>query len=183
MRSKNSIRLLAVCLPVLLVSAVYFPDNSMAQEVCTETAQNRAANTEYTKQHVIDSADIPGHQIRIFEIHFTFPDAKANCEGLKQVETWTWGYSDYTNGSGRAWGYGVTIFDNGDKWFTDYSGTSQVLVNPEGPGKRLFTGTGVITGGTGVYKGVRGTVRNKTYFDPETGYNEGEQTREYWIEK
>jgi hypothetical protein len=156
---------------------------AMAQKVCKESFKNIAANTEYTQQHVIDSADIPGHQIRIYEIHRTFPDSKKNCEGLKEVESWSWGYSDYTNGNGRAWGYGVSIFENGDKWFFEWSGTSQALANPDGPGKRLFSGTGVITGGTGVYKGVRGTTRSQTYFDPETGYNEGEGTSEYWIEK
>ena len=183
MTSKNTFRGLTVGLAAVFLTAVLSVSGATAQKVCKESTKNLAANTEYTQQHVIDSADIPGHQIRIYEIHSTYPDAKVNCEGLKEVESWSWGYSDYTNANGRAWGYAVSIFDNGDKWFVEYSGTSQVLANPKGPGKRLFTGTGVITGGTGVYKGVRGTSRNQTYFDPETGYNEGDETREYWIEK
>lgn len=167
----------------VLLGVALSSSGAMAQKVCKESGRNLAANTEYTQQHVINSADIPGHQIRIFEIHSTFPNnQRTNCEGLKVVEIWTWGYSDYTKGNGRAWGYSVTRFDNGNQWFGEWSGTSVTLANPDGPAKRMFSGTGVITGGTGIYKGVRGTTRNQTYFDPDTGYNEGEETREYWIE-
>ena len=29
--------------------------------------------SKYTQQHVIDVGDVPGDQIRIFEVHHTFP--------------------------------------------------------------------------------------------------------------
>ena len=184
MTSKKTCYRLPVGILIVLFGVLLSGSGAMAQKVCKEDGRSLAANTKYTQQHVIKSGDIPGHQIRIFEIHQTFPGNRTtNCEGLKAVETWIWGFSDYTNGNGRAWGYSVTTFDNGDQRFAQWSGTSMVLANPQGPGKRLFSGTGVITGGTGVYKGVRGTTRSQSYFDPETGYNEGEETREYWIER
>src|SRR5262249_28684140 len=32
-----------------------------------------AENTEYTKQHTIDVGDVPGHQVRLFEIKRRYP--------------------------------------------------------------------------------------------------------------
>ena len=34
-----------------------------------------ASNTKYRQQHVLDVGDVPGHQIRVFEIHRTFQQA------------------------------------------------------------------------------------------------------------
>ena len=60
-----------------------------AQEVCKRTIDLNAAISEYTEQHVMDVGDVDGHQIRIFEIHRTYPDIAPNCEDLKQTESWT----------------------------------------------------------------------------------------------
>ena len=32
-----------------------------------------AENTKYTQQHEIDVGDVSGHQVRLFEIHRTYP--------------------------------------------------------------------------------------------------------------
>src|ERR671918_912221 len=65
------------------------------QEKCKMSWVVPAANAKYTAQHTIDVGDVPGHQVRILELHRTFPDAEPNCEGLKLVEQWLRGYSDY----------------------------------------------------------------------------------------
>ena len=36
----------------------------------------------------MDVGDIPGHQVRIFELKRTYPDDKPNCEGLKRTNLW-----------------------------------------------------------------------------------------------
>src|SRR5215468_12046834 len=76
-----------------------------AQEKCKRSGSNLAQDTKYIQQHVIDVGDVPGHQVRILELHYTPSNSKPNCEGLKVVEAWSRGYSDYTNINGRAWGY------------------------------------------------------------------------------
>jgi hypothetical protein len=154
-----------------------------AQEKCKMKWEIPAANSNYTQQHVIDVGDVPGHQIRIFELRRTFPNDQPNCEGLKRVEEWNRGYSDYIDRNGRAWGYRVTVLENGDKIFGEMSGTSQTAVAADGSKKTTYSGVVVYTGGTGKYQGIRGLQRESAVFDPEKNFNQSQSEAEYWIEK
>ena len=153
------------------------------QEKCKMSWVVPAANAKYTAQHTIDVGDVPGHQVRILELHRTFPDAQPNCEGLKLVEQWLRGYSDYIELNGPGWGYAVTLLENGDKIFAEWSGTSQTVVAPDGSKKSTFTGVTTWTGGTGKYQGVRGIQWDSTVFDPEKDLNETRAEAEYWFVK
>ena len=126
------------------------------EDKCKRSGKILAQDTKYTQQHVIDVGDIPGPQVRILELHRTPSNAKPNCEGLKVMESWNRGYSDYVNTNGRSWGYSLISLDNGDKIFTQYSGTSQTTVNTDGSKKSTYTGVYDLTGGSGKYRGVRG---------------------------
>jgi hypothetical protein len=154
-----------------------------AQEKCKMKWEVSAANSNYTQQHVIDVGDVPGHQIRIFELHRTFPNDQPNCEGLKRVEEWARGYSDYIDRNGRFWAYRVIVLENGDKIFGENTGTSQTTVAADGSKKSTATGVVVYTGGTGKYQGVRGLARENSVFDPEKNFNQSEAEAEYWLEK
>ena len=169
---------------IIAVSLLSCPTQVVvANEKCKIVTANPASDTEYSEQYVIDVDDMPGHQIRIFEIHNLYKDPIENCEGLLLVERISWGNSDYTNGVGRVWGYQISIFHNGDKIFSNWSGISQKLTIPQDGATGLFTGTITITGGTGVNKGVRGTGVERAYFNPSTGYNEADHMIEYWVDE
>ncbi|SVB95122.1 uncharacterized protein METZ01_LOCUS247976, partial [marine metagenome] len=106
---------------ILAVSVLSYPMQAvLANEKCKIITANPASDTEYTEQYVIDVDDMAGHQIRIFEIHNFYKDPIENCEGLLLVERTSWGNSDYTNGVGHVWGYQISIFDNGDKMFSNW---------------------------------------------------------------
>ena len=153
-----------------------------AQEKCKRSGVYLAQDSKYVQQHVIDVADVPGHQVRILELRRTPSNAKANCEGLKVVESWSRGYSDYTNTNGRAWGYGIDILEDGDKIFFQWSGTTQSTLSSDGSKKTMYTGVNTLTGGTGKYRGIRGTGRDSAVFDPKAGFNEQQWELEYWME-
>jgi hypothetical protein len=119
----------------------------------------------------------------VYELHHTFPNDQPNCEGLKRVDQWGRGYSDYIDRNGRSWGYSVTVFENGDKIFGEFSGTSQTIVAADGSKKSTFSGVVVYTGGTGRYQGVRGLERDSNQFDPEKNFNQAQSEAEYWLEK
>ncbi len=153
------------------------------QEKCVRTTDLTAAKSTYTEQHVMDVGDVPDHKIRIYELHRTFPNDEPNCEGLKRKEMWVHGTSDYIGLSGKTSGYSVTTFENGDKIFATYTGTSHTTVMADGKKKSTYTGTAVYTGGTGKYKGIRGMTRDRLIFDPVANVNVGESDEEYWIEK
>src|SRR5262249_26456499 len=136
-----------------------------AQERCKVSQEASAAKSNYTQQHVLDVGDFSGHQIRLFELHRTYPNDKPNCENLKRTESYTRGYSDYVDRNGRAWGYSVISLENGDKIFAEFDGTSQTTVSPDGSKKSAFTGVTRYTGGTGKYKGVQGLFKSSVAFD------------------
>jgi hypothetical protein len=152
-----------------------------AQERCKVSEEATAAKSTYTQQHVLDVGDISGHQIRVFELHRTYPNDKPNCERLKRTESLTHGYSDYVDRNGRAWGYEVTSLENGDKIFAEFDGTSQTMVTPDGSKKSTFTGVTRYTGGTGKYQGVRGFLRTSVVFDIDKNVNQQQTEGEYWL--
>lgn len=156
--------------------------HASAQTKCTESWTNLAENSTYTQQLMIDVGDVPGHQVRVLEVHSKYPGEKANCEGLKLVEGWSRGVSDYTNTNGPANGYAINVFDNGDRSFSRWSGIAHAVDNADGSRKITFTGTYWYYGGTGRYQGIRGGGRTTCVFDPVADYNQCQNEGEYWIE-
>jgi hypothetical protein len=145
--------------------------------------KNLGENTKYVQQHAIDVGDIPGHQVRINEIHYTYPADSPVFENVKVVDQWNRGYSDYVDINGRHWGYVVFFLENGDKIFARNEGSSQTAVNADGTKKSTATGVTLLTGGTAKFRGIQGVLRYVTNFDPKAGLNEGHTEGEYWIEK
>jgi hypothetical protein len=71
--------------------------NTFAQEKQKVIVKVLPENSKFTQQHAINVEDFPGHQLRVFEIHRTFPDNPPIINGLKLVEQWNRGITDYTN--------------------------------------------------------------------------------------
>ena len=183
MNKFSSAGLSVSCAIVMSAGVMLLPmSEGWAQEKCKRSGTSLAQDSKYTQQHVIDVGDVPGHQVRILELHRTPSNAKPNCEGLKIAESWSRGYSDYIDLNGRAWGYDVTVLENGDKIFGQWSGTTQTTFKDDGTKNTRYTGVTTFTGGTGKYRGIRGTSRVTSAFDPKTGFNETQWEDEYWLE-
>jgi hypothetical protein len=178
LKDANVLSVIAACAGLMLMPA----SEGWAQEKCKQSGKWLAQDSKYTQQHVIDVGDVPGHQVRLFELHRTPSNSKPNCEGLTIVEGFSRGYSDYTNINGRAWGYGMNVMDNGDKIFTQWSGTTQTIFSSDGSKKTTYSGITTYTGGTGKYRGIHGMTRDSSNFNPTTGFNETQWEEEYWIE-
>ena len=164
-----------------LAFALIAAERAAAQEKCQESIRGLPENSTYTQQLMIDVGDIPGHQVRVVEVHRTHPNAEANCEGLKLVESWDRGVTDYINTNGTGNGYTINVFDNGDKSFQRWSGIAHAVDNSDGSRTITFTGTYTYTGGTGVYAGIQGMGRSSCRFDPLKNYNECTSEGEYWL--
>jgi hypothetical protein len=149
-----------------------------------ESKSEWQAEGKYTKQHIIDAGDIPGHQIRILELHRTYNEkSRFAVSGVKVKESWYWGYSDYIKGVGTAWGYSVWTLEDGGKVFVESSGNSNTQPTGSGAVEGTYHGTARLTGGTGKYRGIRGTMTDAVEFntDPTSGYNRGNSKGEYWF--
>jgi hypothetical protein len=148
--------------------------NVLAQESQRVFFSTSAENTKYTQQHLIEVGDVPGHHVRLFEISRTFPNDPPIIGGLALKEEWNRGVSDYTDGSGPASFYGVYVLENGDKFFA----YSTAVSRKAGAGLSAVT-VGRITGGTGKFANMRGTIYTVRTADPAAGINEGQTEIEY----
>ena len=137
-----------------------------------------AEHTKYTQQYTIDVGDVSGHQVRLLEIHRVFPSNAPVINGMKIIESWTRGTSDYTNYNGEARSYTVYVLENADKFFT--RGTLIAVQSPE-EGNLTATTVGPITGGTGKLSKINGMARSSTKANPKTGLNETHVEIEYWL--
>jgi hypothetical protein len=161
----------------LLFSGIAPP--AEAQEKQHVSYKVTAENSKYTQQQFLDVGDIPGHQVRSFEIYRSFPTNAPVVNGVKLKETWTRGVSDYINNNGTANNYTVYVLENGDKFFT----RTTVLSHNTGTGKPTNSSVGPITGGTGKLSGIQGIVRTTGAFDPKSNFNETQTEIEYSIGK
>ena len=142
------------------------------------------ANTKYTQQHVIAAGDTPGHEVRIFEIHRTFPKDPPVIGGVRVKESWTRGLSDYVDLNGTAVAYATYVMENGDKIYTRTNVLSQNAASADGSKKGATNMTsGTFTGGTGKFVGIRGNLRTTGVFDPKAGTNQTQMEMTYWMEK
>ena len=110
--------------------------DAWAQEKHRISGKMLAENTKYTQQFAIDVGDVPGHQVRIFEMDRTFPKDPPLFLGLKVVKLWIRGFSDYIDLNGRAGEYSIFHLENGDKIFARNESVSQTTVNPDGSKRR-----------------------------------------------
>jgi hypothetical protein len=156
-----------------------FLASAFAQERQHVSYKPLPENTKYTQQNIIDVGDVPGHQVRIYEIHRTFPTNPPMINGLKLVENWSRGTSDYIDNNGTNTTYGVNVMENGDKFFTRVS----LLAQSPAPGKLNFWSTGTVTGATGKLAGMQGLVRSTGSAEPKAGVNETQTEIDYWFEK
>ena len=168
---------------VLLLPAFALPTSyASAQEKQKYLFKTPAGVSQYVQQHAIDVGDVPGHQVRVYEVHSTYTNEAPVYDGVKVKESWTRSVSDYTDGSGRSFGYGISVLENGDKIFSRTELTTQTSVAADGSKTTKSYSVTNITGGTGKFKGIHGTLRGVTGTDFKnlTGaVTEGE----YWIER
>ena len=168
---------LTVTACTLLCLAVAFPaDHVFAQQRLAFSVS--AENTKYTQQHTIDVGDVSGHQVRLFEIHRTYPSNAPTISGMKIVESWTRGISDYTDNNGQATSYSVYVLENGDKFFTR---GSLIAIQTPGESNLSATTVGPITGGTGKLSRITGMARSTSLANPQTGLNETHVDIQYWL--
>jgi hypothetical protein len=138
-----------------------------------------AENTKYTQQQAIDVGDVPGHQVRVYEIHRTYPNDAPMINGVKLMESWSRGVTDYIDGNGPNTTYNVYILENGDKFFT----RAALVAQSPGSGKIATTSAGPITGGTGKLVGIQGIIRTTGTAEPKAGVNENQTEIDFSIGK
>jgi len=139
--------------------------SAVAQQKQQVSFKVPAENVKFGIQQNVVVGDVPNHIVRVFEVHYTFPNNAPVIDGLKLAETWQRGLADIAGGAGTTSSYYVFVMENGDKFFVRNAN----VIQPTAAGKLVATGVGHITGGTGRLGTIQGIARQVTFFDPIAG--------------
>ena len=166
-----------------VICALVVSPQAFAQQKHKFSYERSADTSEYTQQQRIDVGDVPGHQIRVYELKAVYPDDSVKFLDVSVKEEWNRAFSDYINTNGRHFGYCVYVLKNGDKIHCRIDGTTQAIVNADGAKSITFLGVTTLIGGTGKFRGIRGTLRYSGFYDPVANRSGDKTDGEYWIEE
>jgi hypothetical protein len=150
---------------VLCCAAVALSVGNASAQQSQRQVSFKVQESKFIVSQNIDVGDVPNHQVRLFDTHLILPNPTVN--GLKLVEAFVRGTADYTGLVGSGVGYQVFVADTGDKIFT--RNTLSIQPNRENKETSTTLWVGHITGGTGQFKGIEGTVRQVVNVDPRPG--------------
>jgi hypothetical protein len=181
MKGNYKLALALVAGVAIAAFSVFSPLDAQAQEKQKYSFKSPPSATKYEEQHAIDVGDVPGHQVRVYSLHSVYTDEAPVYDGVKVKESWTRASSDYTEGNGRTQGYTIADLENGDKVFGRLEGITQTTVGADGSKVAKTNVVTTLTGGTGKFKGIHGTLRTVATTDFKT-YGGNVAEGEYWIE-
>ena len=101
---KRSTTLALVTFALLGFAVAIPPGNAFAQQKEQVSFKATPENSKITQGMNIDVGDAPNHIIRIFEVHRAYPSNAAVIAGLKLVEEWNRGLTEFAaagHGSGN----------------------------------------------------------------------------------
>jgi hypothetical protein len=177
---KSNCKLALALMAIVVMSA--FGTVALAQEKQKFSFKTPPGVTKYEQQHAIDVGDVQGHQVRVLSLHSVFTQEAPVYEGVKVKESWLRALTDYMEGNGRGAGYTISILENGDKIFGRWEGVTQTTVSANGSKVTRTNSITTLTGGTGKFKGIRGTLRGIATTDFKA-VSDASAEGEYWVEK
>jgi hypothetical protein len=183
MKTLTARRMSALSIVAYVFMLLITPNQSWAQQRFKFFFKDAGGITKYTEQHAIDVGDVPGHQIRVATLQTKHGSEAPDYDGVKVSESTAWLTSDYVAGSGHFTEYSVSLMANGDKIFSRVEGLSQTTIGADGGRKTSYSAVTTLTGGTGKFATVRGTIRSSGSTDFKTGVTGNPSEGEYWFEK
>jgi len=163
--------------------ALGVPASASAQQKQKVSFSVPAESTKYTQQHMIDVGDVPGHQVRVFEILRSYGKNAPQIDGQRLKESWTRGMSDYTEFNGSGYIYSTFVTESGEKIYARGTTTAQAAATGGSKSAMKVLAVQTITGGTGRFAAIRGIVRIENVSDIVAGTNASNGELEYWMEK
>jgi hypothetical protein len=151
--------------PMVLCCATIALSMGYASAQQRQRVSFKVQESKFIVSQNVDAGDVRNHQVRLFDSHLVLPNPTIN--GVKLVEAFARGTVDYTGLVGSGVGYHVFVAENGDKIFT--RSTLSIQPNRENKATSTTLWVGHITGGTGKFKGIEGTVRQVVNVDPRPG--------------
>ena len=143
----------------VLVSAVFVgASGGWAQQKHAVSYSKSTRDSQYTQEHTIDVGDVPGHKVRIYEIHWNYAKGELAFDGVNVKESWVRAFSDYTNTSGPAMNYIIYVLEDGNKVFSRNAVVTQTTEGEGGTKTARYFAVETLYGGTGKFSHIRGQL-------------------------
>ena len=157
--------------------------NVLAQEKHKYYFKPPPGTIKYGQTQVLEVGDVPGHQMRLTETLAKYPGDAPVFAGVKVTESRGVLASDYVEGSGNATSYGVYTMENGDRIYVRTTILTQTGAGADGGRRTSFSSVTMLTGGTGKFSNIRGTLRGNGFTDLKSGTSGTVTEGEYWFLK
>ncbi|HVO45892.1 MAG TPA: hypothetical protein VMT29_06105 [Steroidobacteraceae bacterium] len=142
----------------LVSSMCLMTAGAWAQEKHNISYSKSTRDSQYTQEHSIEVGDVPGHKVRIFEIHWNYAKGELVFDGVNVKESWVRGMSDYTNTSGPAMNYIIYVLEDGNKVFSRNAVLTQTPESEGGNKTAKYYAVENLYGGTGKFSHIRGQL-------------------------
>jgi hypothetical protein len=142
-----------------------------------------AAETAYVKHYHIEVGDVPQHVLRLYDLRRVFPRRPPVFSGVAATEMQERGTAELVDQSGSESAHVTYVLEDGNRVFGRYTGTVRTSRWPDGSRHYDIQGRIELTGGTGRFASLRGSVSVRFALDPGAESSQGESTGEYWFER
>jgi hypothetical protein len=142
-----------------------------------------AAELQYHKKYRVAVSDVPGHVLRLQESSREFVPGAFTLGTVAVVSLREWGTADLIDENGTESAYLVFTLADGNRVLGRYRGTIESRRWPDGSRHYDLRGTVELTGGSGAFETIRGTIRTWQAVDPGADSNQGRAEGEVWFER
>jgi hypothetical protein len=141
-----------------------------------------AADVAIIRQHELEIGDVPHHLLRVYDLRRVFTRRPAVFAGVAATQMRERGVADLIDQSGTQSAYVTYLLADGSRIFGRYTGTVLSSRWPDGSWHHEIRGRIELTGGSGPFQRLRGSVDVRYALDPGAESSQGESVGEYWFE-
>jgi hypothetical protein len=142
-----------------------------------------SAAIHYHKQYRLPVDDQPKHTLRIYDLSREFAPGSFNLGSVAVTTIREWGSSDLVDENGTDSAYVMFVLADGSRVVGRYRGTVGTRRWPDGSRHYDIRGAIDLTGGTGAFEHIRGTINTWQALDPGADSSQGRAEGEYWFER
>ena len=142
-----------------------------------------AGATRYVRQYRVEVGDVPRHELRVFDLTRKFTRGTPMIDGVRLTESQERGVADLVDQDGSESAYVIYVLEDGNRVFGRYSGTVRTRRWPDGSRHYDVRGTIELTGGTGRFEAIRGSMTVWQALDAGADSSQGDARGEYWFER
>jgi hypothetical protein len=142
-----------------------------------------AAEVAILRQYEVEVGDVPRHLLRVYDLRRVFTRRPPVFGGVAASEMRERGTADLIDQSGSQSAYVTYLLADGSRVLGRYTGTVRSSRWPDGSWHHEIRGRIELTGGSGPFQRLRGSVDVRYVLDPGAESSQGESTGNYWFEQ